>query len=131
VEAVTLHDAGEALALGLAGDVDAVARGKRLDGHFLTERVVIRVGGAQLDDVPARCHVRLRVMSGDRLVDLARVNGAERQLYGRVAVGVGTANLSHHARPGLHHGHRDDAVVVPDLGHAELGAQDALDLPVH
>ncbi len=33
------------------------------------------------------------------------------------------------ARAGLHHGHGDDAVVVvPDLGHAELGAQEALRL---
>src|SRR5262249_47603825 len=32
---------------------------------------------------------------------------------------------------GLHHGDRDNAVVVPHLGHAQLGTQDALDLPVH
>ena len=60
-----------------------------------------------------------------RLVDLARVDRAEAELDGAVAVVVGGADLGDDAGPGLDHGHRDDLVVlVPDLGHAELLAQD-------
>src|SRR5262249_42751050 len=66
-----------------------------------------------------------------RLIHLARVDGAVRELDGRVAVAVRGADLGDHAGSGLNHRHRDNLVVVPDLGHAELGSQDALDLPVH
>src|SRR6266542_538475 len=130
-EAVPLHDAGEALALRLAGHVDDLAGLERLGRHLLAQRVLAGVGGAQLDDVPARRDTRLGEVSGLRLVHLAGVDGAVRQLDRGVPVLLGRADRGHHTRAGLHHGHRDHAVVVPDLGHAELGAQDALDLPVH
>jgi hypothetical protein len=48
---VTLHDAGEALALGRAGDVDALAGLEGVGAELLAEAVVARVSGAQLDDV--------------------------------------------------------------------------------
>ena len=53
---------------------------------------------------------------------------AEAELDGGVAVLLGGADLGDHAGPGLDDGDRDDpVVVVEDLGHPELGAQDALD----
>jgi hypothetical protein len=59
---------------------------------------------------------------GHRLVDLARVDRAEGELDGGVAVAVGVRTCGDDARAGLDDGHRDDPVVlVPDLGHAELG----------
>ena len=82
-------------------------------------------------EVTAGCALRLREVAGLRLVDLAGVDRAVRELHGGVPVRVLGAYLGHDARAGLHHGHRDNAVVVPDLGHAELGAQDPLHLPVH
>ena len=84
---------------------------------------------AHLGHVAARGDAGLREVAGDRLVDLARVDLAEGDLDGVVAVGLYGADLGHDVGPSLHDGDRDDAVVlVQDLGHAELGAQNALDL---
>src|SRR5699024_682374 len=130
-EAVALHDTRVALALGGAGDVDDGAVGEHVHAHFLADLEGRGVGDPQLDQVPARGDPGLGVVAGDGLVDLARVDGAERQLHGLVAVPLCGAHLGHHARPRLDDGHRDDPVVlVEDLGHAELVAQDAFDLGV-
>src|SRR3546814_5262618 len=57
---------------------------------------------------------------------LAQVRRAERELNRVVAVVLGCADLRHDARTGLDDGDRDDAVVlVPDLGHADLLAEQA------
>ncbi|BFO14487.1 hypothetical protein SHKM778_08750 [Streptomyces sp. KM77-8] len=53
LEVVTLHDAGEALALALAGDVDLHAGLEHLGGDFLAQRVLGGVRGADLDEVTA------------------------------------------------------------------------------
>src|SRR5437763_2064400 len=130
-EAVPLHHTGEALALGTPGDVHDLSGRERLGGDLLSQRVLAGVGGAQLDQVPARRGVGPGEVAGLRLVHLARVDRAVRELDRAVAVLVGGADLGDHARSGLYHGDRDNPVVVPHLGHAELGAQDALHLPVH
>src|SRR5512139_1919860 len=125
---MALHDPGEALALGGAGDVDLLAGLEELDGDLLADRVVGSVGGAELDEVAARGDAGLLEVAGHRLVDLARVDGAERHLDGAVAVALGAADLRDDTGAGLDDRHGDQAVVsVPDLGHAELLAQDALD----
>src|SRR5690606_40261683 len=49
-EAVSLHDAGEALALARGGDVDDVAGGEQVRGDLLADLVGGRFGGAQLDE---------------------------------------------------------------------------------
>ena len=67
-EAVTLHDAGEALALGGAGDVDDLADLEGLGGQLLPEGVLGGVGGAQLDEVLARGDVCLGEVASGRLV---------------------------------------------------------------
>ncbi len=53
---MTLHNAGEAFALGLADDVDLLAYLKGFDAQVLAELVVGCVGGADLDDVTPRRH---------------------------------------------------------------------------
>src|SRR5262249_27327003 len=68
VEAVPLHDTGEALALGLAGDVDQLSFSEGVDGHLLTKRVLAGVGGPKLHDVAAGRDARLRVVAGFGLV---------------------------------------------------------------
>ena len=68
------------------------------------------------------------------IVELRTTDATEYELGQEVTVEtfpVGGADLGDDTRPGLHHGHRDDPAVVPDLGHAELRAQDALHLPIH
>src|SRR5690606_7257872 len=128
-EAVPLHDTGEALALGLAGDVDQLAGLERVGGDLLAEGVLGGVGGAHLDVVPARGQVVLAQVVAERLVDLARVDLPVAELDGGVAVGLRGPDARHDARTGLQdrHGH-DLARFVEDLGHAELLAQDSLDL---
>src|SRR5690606_7768985 len=128
---VPLRAAGAPVAIIAPGDVRVLAGGEGLDGHLLAQRVLAGVGGPQLDQVPPWRHTGLAEVAGQRPVDLPRIDRAVRQLHGRVPVAIRGAHLGDHARPGLHHGDRDDLVVVPDLGHAELGAQDALYLPVH
>src|SRR5438876_845977 len=81
------------------------------------------------DQVPAGCHPGLGEVAGHRLGDPARVDLAVTELHGGIAVGVRGAHRGHHARTRLHDRDRDDLpVVAEDLGHAELGAQNALDV---
>src|SRR3954469_19578229 len=128
-EAVALHDTGEALALGGADDVDLLAGLEELHGQFLAQLVGLGVGGAQLDKVAARGHAGLLEVAGQRLVHLARVDLAVADLDSGVAVAVSIEQLGNDVGVGLDDGHRDNPVVlVPNLGHAELGAQQALHL---
>src|SRR6185312_4761751 len=59
-EVVALHDTGEAVALGGAGDVDDLTLREGLGGHLLAEGVLGGVGGADLHGVAARRHAGLR-----------------------------------------------------------------------
>ncbi len=124
VEAVPLHDTGEALALAGGGNVDHLAGLEGLGLDLLAQRVLAGVSGPQLEQVTARGHAGLLEVAAHRRVHLAGVDVAEGDLDAVVAVAGRGANLGHDARAGLDHGHGDDAVVlVPGLGHAELGAQ--------
>src|ERR671933_1572600 len=128
-EAVPLHDARGALALGAADDVDDLTGLEHLGGDLLAGGVLRGVGGAQLDDEAPGRHARLGEVARHRLVHLAGVDRAVRDLDGVVAVGLAAADLGHHTGTGLHDGHGDEpAGAVPDLGHAELLAQHALHL---
>src|SRR5690606_19748474 len=131
-EAVTLHDAGDARALGGAGAVAQFARLEDRGFDGLAEVVVGGVRGAQFDQVATRSDAGLLEVALNRLGDVLEFDVAETQLHGRVSVDVRFANLGDDIRPGLHHGDgHGAAVLVPNLGHAELGAHDSLDLPVH
>ena len=128
-EAVALHATGEALTLGGAGDVDERDAVEDLDGDVLSELVAGDVVHADLGHVATRGDAGLLEVTCDRLVGLTRVDLAVGDLDGVVAIGFLGANLGHNARPSLDDGDRDDTVLlVEDLGHAELGAQNALDL---
>src|SRR5262249_44718052 len=88
-EAVPLHGAGEALALGRAGHVDIGAVGEDLSRQFLADLVFgrrIRVVQPQFGQVAARVDARSGVLTGHRLVDLTWTDLAVRQLHGAVAV---------------------------------------------
>src|SRR5699024_1367593 len=65
-------------------------------------------------------------VAAQRLGDLARVDLPVGDLHRVVAVGLDGADLGDDVRTGLHDGHGDElSVLVPDLGHAELGAEHA------
>jgi hypothetical protein len=126
---VTLHDTGEALALGRARRVDALAGLEGLGRDLLAELVVGGVGRAELDEVTARRDAGLLEVAAHRLVHLAGVDRTEGDLDRGVAVGLVGTHLRHDAGAGLDHGHGDELVVcVPHLGHAELLAEHALDV---
>src|SRR5690606_1099434 len=131
-EVVALPDAGEALALALPGHVDLHAGLEDLDGDVLAERVLGGVRRADLDEVTTGGDVRLGEVALEGLVHLARVDVAEGDLDGLVAVDVVRADLGDDVGAGLDDGDRNNTVVlVPHLRHAELLAQDALDLLSH
>ena len=118
-EAVTADDALEALALGDAGDVDLLDIGEGGDGLLIAGLVLGSVLHADLAQVTGRLDALLGEMAGHRLVDLLGLDGAEAQLHGLVAVGLGGLHLADLVGLGLDDRDGDDAVVLgPHLGHA-------------
>jgi hypothetical protein len=124
VEPVSLHHAGEALALAGRGDVHLLTGGEEVGRQLLTGLVGVGVVGADLDQLPPWGHARLREVTRLRLGDLAARDLAVAELDGGVAVGLDLAHLGHDVGARRDDGHRHDPVVgVPHLRHAELGAQ--------
>ena len=121
--------AGEAVAAGGAGDVDKLDIAEKLDGDVLSDFVVGDVIHADFGDVATWRHSGFCEVAALWLVYFTGVNIAIGDLDGAVAILFFGANLGHDARPCFDDGDRHNAVVfVEDLGHAELGAQNALDL---
>ena len=119
-EVVTLHDAGEALALSGADDVDQVTGFERVGRDLLADRVAGDVGEAQLDELVAGGHAVLGEVTGLGLVELSGIPIADRDLNGAVAIGLRGLDLDDAARPDLDNGDGNDLVVVPHLRHADL-----------
>jgi hypothetical protein len=132
VEAVALHDAGEALALAGRADVDPGAGLEHVSRDLLAERVLGGVVGAQLHGEASRRDARLGEVARLGLVHLAGVDRAVADLHRGVAVDVHRADLGHDTRSRREDGDRHDPVVlVEHLGHAELLAQQPLHLLTH
>src|SRR5690606_32323613 len=128
LEVVTLHDTRGALTLARADDVDELAG---LEGavnrELLTERVGRGVGGADLSEVTTGRDARSLEVAREGLVDLAGVDRTGGDLDGRVAVHLRSADLGDDVRRELDHRDGDElAGLVPDLSHAELGAEETL-----
>src|SRR5699024_7735097 len=103
-EAVTLHHTCGSLTLGLRRHINLDSGIERVDAQFLAERVVSSVCGAQLHEVTARGHAGLLEVACSRLVDLARIDLAERDLHCGVTVGLLVADLGHDVVSGGHNG---------------------------
>lgn len=113
----------------VSGEFDLFTRLEHVSGDLLTDRVLAGVGGAHLDVVAARGEVVLTQVIAERLVHLARVDVAVAELNRGVPIGLRGTDASHDSWAGLQHRHRHNfAGLVEDLGHAELFAQDSLDL---
>src|SRR5690606_23986997 len=85
------------------------------------------IRGADLGEVATRGHAGGLEVGRGRLVDLAGVDLPVGDLNRVVAVLLGGPNLGDHVRSNLDDGDGNElAVLVPDLGHAELGTQQAL-----
>ncbi len=127
LEIVALHGAGEPLALGHGDGVDPLARAHDLGGELLADLVPTGVVEPELDEVPARLHAGGREMPLLRLVQRRGALDPPGDLQGGVALAFGRLHLHHAQRRDLEDRHRDGAVVlVPDLGHADLLADDRL-----
>ena len=125
-EVVTLDSALEALALGNAGHADVLAVFEGLDRD--------RVADLEVGHAADLGQVALAVLEAG-LLEVAQLGFGEllvfavfeRQLDRRRAVALGGAHPCDRTRPRFDDGHRDAiAVVVEELGHAELLADDAL-----
>src|SRR5450830_1028571 len=124
VEAVALHHAREALALGGAGDVDHLAGFEGRHGDLLAECVLGCVGDADLGHVTARGDPGLLEVVLEWLGDLARVDLAIGELDRGVSVVVHRAHLGDHVDTDGDDGDRDEATgLIPHLRHAELGTE--------
>ena len=110
-EAVTLHDAREALALGGAGDVDELADLEGVGREFLAGLVLAGQGGTDLGDVAAGGDAGLVEVALEGLGELALVDLAVGQLEGLVAVVLDGADLG------------DDVLVDLDDGYGDAGAR--------
>ena len=128
-KAVAFHTTGEALTLGSTGDVHEVNAFENLNGDVLSNLVTRDVVHANLGHVAAGGNASFLEVTCLRLLSLAGVNLAIGDLDGVVAIVFYGANLGNHTRPSFDDGNRNNAVgFVEDLSHAELGAQNALDL---
>lgn len=126
-ETVPLHDTRETLALARGNDIDQGTCLEHLGSHFLPELIRRRVSGPDLDQVAPRRHSGLTEVPGQRLVDLAGIDGTETELDRVVPILVRSADQGHDTGPGLDNRDRHETVrLVPDLGHPELLAQDSL-----
>src|SRR5262249_61873580 len=123
-----LDCARDALADPDAGDLDRVARLEGLDRDRLADDEL--ASPAELDEVAMRFDAGLLQVADLGLRDLALGDGLERELDGLVAVGLDGLDLDHGARARLDDGDggHDAALLVEELRHPELSADDALHL---
>src|SRR3954470_5836821 len=123
-EVVALDRALEALALGLAGDLDGLADLEGLDGHGVSHRELADLV-AELLDRAQRRRVGLLEVAELALAQGLLAHGVEPELDRLVAVRIPGADADHRARAGLEHGDALDLAVVEEaLGHPELLGED-------
>ncbi|BAF53575.1 hypothetical protein cgR_0606 [Corynebacterium glutamicum R] len=128
-EAMALHSAGVALTLGGTGDVNELDVVEDFNGNVLSNLVTGDIVHTNLGDVAAGGNACFLEVTSQWLVHLAWVDFAVGDLDGVVAIGLNGANLGNYAWTRFNDGNRNNAVLlVEDLSHAELGAQNALDL---
>ena len=126
-EVVPLHAAGEALALGDRDGVDALAGLPEVSRDLLAHAVVGHVVEPELDERATRVDTRLGVVPRLGLGQGRVAPEPPGHLQCRVTVGLRRLDLDHAHGRDLEHRHRNGAVlVVPDLGHADLLADDRL-----
>src|SRR4051794_22932957 len=123
-EVVALDRALEALALRGAGDLDRLADLEGLDRDGVAHEPLARVV-AELDEVLHRGRAGLLEVAELGLGEVLLLGRAEGELDGLVAVALVGADARHRARAGLEHRDAlDPAVLLEELGHAELLGED-------
>jgi hypothetical protein len=124
-EPVALHHARGALALADRGDVDQLALRQQVHTDLLPDLVLADVVEAQLDQPDPGLDAGPLELARDGLRQLGGLLLSEGHLERGVPVALVRLDLDHAARSHAQDGDRDDAVVVvPDLRHADLFADD-------
>src|SRR5262249_51824496 len=112
MEAMALHDAGEAAALAGASDLDDIALCERIDADRGAYREISRIIDTEFLEY-AECFARLRLVEE---IDTVRV---EADLHCRIAVLFRGLHLGHDDRTRCKDGASGNApIVFEDLGHA-------------
>ncbi len=126
-KSMTLHCAGEAFATADRSDINEFALLKDLCGDLLANGEVADIVEPQLNEGWARLNARLVEVPSLGHGELSGILHALRDLDGAVAVGIRCLDLNDTARGHAQNGDRDDSVLlVPDLRHADLFADDRL-----
>ena len=121
---MTLHRAGEALALADGSDIDELALHKGVGLDLLADFEAIDRIEAQLDETTTSVDTRLREVAGFRLGQLLGIAVAIGHLQRGVSVAFGGLDL-HDARGfNAEHGDGHDLVVNPHLAHGDFLAHD-------
>jgi hypothetical protein len=119
MEAMPLHHAGEASALGPTNNVHQVSGFEDVHGYRLAYTklaYVISLNFPQVAGMPA-----ILEMTGSCLVKTLRF--PETQLDRFVTVGLLGLNLSHYTRARLYYSDRDHpAIITKNLGHTDFSA---------
>ena len=125
--APALDDAGVALALADAGDVDLVALFEGVSLDNVADVHLVGILEAELVQHAQRADAGLVEMTLFGFVELALGDFLEAELDGSIAFLFRGLLLDHFARAGFDNGHGDDlAGLVEDLRHADLLADDGL-----
>src|SRR5699024_314994 len=131
-KSVALHSTSVAVTLGGTGNVNKGDTFEDLNGNVLADLVSRDIIHADFCYVATWGYTCVSGVAGCLLVCLAWVDLAIGDLDSVVAIVFYGANLGHNAWPSLDDGYRYYAVLlVEDLSHAELLAQNALDLVSH
>ena len=118
----------EALTLGGTDDVDLSNIGEVCDGDDVADLVLLGRSNANLTKEPDRLDAGLGKVTSHGLVHVLSLDIAETDLDGIVAVGRLRFNLRDGAGASLDDRDGNDVVVlVPNLGHANLAAENHAD----
>ena len=129
---MALHYPGKTFTLCGADDVDHLPGLENSCGELLPEGVLGSIGGTYFNNVAAWGDPGFCEMTCIWLVDLSRVNRTKCDLYRGLAVYFWGAHLRDDTRPGLHNCNGNNLVVlVPYLSHAQLFAEQSLDVVTH
>ncbi len=124
-EVVALHATGEALTLRDCGGVDHLALFERVGEDLLADLVARDVVEAKLDELLARGDAGLLEVSEFGLGHGRVATHAPRDLHRGVTLFFGSLYLDDASWADAYHRHRYGPVlVIPDLGHAHLLADD-------
>ena len=122
----SLDSTGVTAALCSACNVDLIACGEGIGGHYVANVTILCIIKAELLEMSCRLNARLLEVSCHRLGHELFANVAERELNCGISVVLDCLLLHNGAGAGFNYGNRDHkSVFVEDLGHTQLLSDDS------